>query len=126
MIVFSPVGARQSRSRYSTRVAETIKATRGHLSTQAFADRLSETMGTRVYKSQVANWEHGRNIPRADVLLAALAIAGPNRAELPSPVGADAATSAAADAATRLQDLELKVAELQQFRRRLEDVFRLQ
>jgi hypothetical protein len=81
-------------------------------------------MGRRVYKSQVASWEHGRNIPRADVLLAALAIAGPDRAELPSPVGADVATGAAADTATRLQDLELKVAELQQFRRRIQDAFR--
>jgi hypothetical protein len=126
VIVFSPVGARPSRNRYSGRVAEAIKAIRGDLSTQAFADRLTETMGVRVYKSQVLNWEHGRNVPRADVLLAALAIAGSSRMDLPSPLGADAASVAAIDTVARLRDIELKVADLQQFRRRIEDVFRPQ
>lgn len=83
-------------------------------------------MGVRVYKSQVVNWEHGRNVPRADVLLAALAIAGPGRMDLPSPLGADAASVTAIDTATRLRDLELKVADLSQFRRRIEDVFKAQ
>ncbi len=81
-------------------------------------------MGIPVYKSQVANWEHGRHIPRADVLLAALAIAGPDRMDLPSPVGLSAGAGSAVDTATRVNDLELKVAELQQFRRRVEGVFR--
>ncbi len=83
-------------------------------------------MGVRVYKSQVSSWEHGRNVPHADVLLAALAIAGPDRADLPSPLGVDARSGIELDTAARLRDLELKVEDLQQFRRRIEEVFRPQ
>lgn len=86
---------------------------------QAFADRMSDAMGITVYKSEILKWEHGQHVPGADILLAAMSTAGPDRLDLPSPVGADAASSSAIDTASRVRDLELKVAELQQFRRRL-------
>jgi hypothetical protein len=123
-ITFSPVGGRKGRSRYAPRVGETLKAIRGDRSAQAFAERMSSALGQTVYKSAILNWEHGRHVPGADVLLAALATAGANRLDLPSPVGADAESGAVIDTATRLNDLELKVAQLQQFRLRIEEALR--
>jgi hypothetical protein len=100
-----------------------MRAMRGESSQQIFADRMANVLGSPVNKAQVADWERGRHVPGADVLLAAMTLAGPSRVDLPSPIGADAATTTAVDVATRLREIELRLADLLQFRRRIEGAF---
>jgi hypothetical protein len=58
-------------------------------------------------------------MPGSDVLLAAMAAAGPDRLDLPAPIGADASSSELIGLAGRLRNLEIEVGELKRFRESL-------
>ena len=75
------------RTGLSAKVSLVMRELRGDDSLSDFANRLGEELHRRIDRTQVANWEAGRFIPRADVLLAAARVTRVPRAQWPTPLG---------------------------------------
>ena len=87
-----------------------MRELRGDLSYSEFARRLSDELRRHIDRSQVANWESGRYVPRADVLLAALTATSVPREHLPRPLGdASWAPQGPDSAAASRDDLQQRV-----------------
>lgn len=73
---------------YARVVADQMRALRGRagLTSEAMAAALSGELGRRVHPPSLSRWERGHQMPKSDVLLAAMRIAG---LALPSEAPAD-------------------------------------
>jgi len=70
----------------TAKVSLVMRELRGEDSLSDFAQRLGEQLRRRIDRSQVANWEAGRFVPRADVLLAAASVSRVPRNQWPTPL----------------------------------------